>query len=236
MKSMHLARRRAPSSGVGTLEERPPSWVARLAWAGIIGPVLFTATFLAQEASRTDEYNPLAEVVSALEAGPNGWVQQVDFVVFGLLTIAFAVGLNLGLRRTRRGLLGPALLFISGIGLLLAAGFPLKEDAAGVTYDPGGHVIAGATFFLTSAVGLVALSRRLARDPSWQSLATYSLAAGVVALLGFVATGILVMPDDAPLHEWAGLAQRTLLVLVLFPCRVVLSMRLLRVAGRRPAR
>jgi hypothetical membrane protein len=236
MKTMHLARRRAQSPGVGTLEERPPSWVARLAWAGIIGPVLFTATFVAQESLRTDEYNPLAETVSALEAGPNGWIQQINFVVFGLLTIAFAVGLQLGLRRTRLGLLGPALLLVSGIGLLLAAGFPLQEDAAGVTYDPGGHLIAGLIFFLTSAVGLITLSRRLARDPSWQSLASYSLAAGVVSLLGFVAMGILVMPDDAPLHEWAGLAQRMLIVLVLFPCRVVLSMRLLRVAKRQPAR
>ena len=236
MKTMHLARRRVQSPGVGTLEVRPPSWIARLAWAGIIGPVLFTAAFIVQEALRTDEYDPLAETVSALEAGPNGWVQQVNFVVFGLLTIALAVGLNRGLRRTRFGLLGPALLFLSGIGLLLAAGFPLKEDAAGVTYDPGGHLIAGSMFFLTSVVGLIALSRRLARDPSWQSLATYSLAAGVAGLLGFVAMGILVMPDDAPLHEWAGLAQRMLILLVLFPCRVVLSMRLLRVARRWLAR
>jgi len=236
MKTMPIARGRGQSPGIDTPEERPPSWVSRLAWAGIIGPVLFTATFVAQEALRTDEYNPLAETVSALEAGPNGWVQQVNFIVFGLLTIAFAVGLNLGLRRTRFGLLGPALLFTSGIGLLLAAGFPLKEDAAGVTYDPGGHMAAGLIFFLTSAVGLIALSRRLARDPSWRSLATYSLAAGVVSLLGFVAMGILVMPDDAPLHDWAGLAQRMLIVLALFPCRVVLSMRLLRVTKRRPAR
>ena len=146
------------------------------------------------------------------------------------------MGLQLGLGRTRFGLLGPALLLVSGIGLLLAAGFPLKEDAAGVTYDPGGHLIAGLVFFLTSAVGLIALSRRLARDPSWWGLATYSLAAGVVSLLGFVAMGILVMPDHAPLHEWAGLAQRLLIVLVLFPCRVVLSMRLLQVAKRQPAR
>jgi hypothetical membrane protein len=236
MKTEGIARRRAQTPGVDTLEARPPSWVARLAWAGIIGPVLFTATFVAQEASRTDEFNPLAETVSALEAGPNGWVQQVNFVVFGLLTIAFAVGLNLGLRRTRFGLLGPALLLASGIGLLLAAGFPLKEDAAGVTYDPGGHRIAGSIFFLASAVGLIVLSRRLARDPSWRSLATYSLAAGVVSLLGFVAMGMLVMPDDAPLHEWAGLAQRMLIVVVLFPCRVALSTRLLRVAKRQPAR
>ena len=88
---------------------------------------------------RRGEYDTLAEQVSALEAGPHGWIQQINFVVFGLLTIAFAVGLHRGLRATRAGVAGPALLFVSGIGLLLAAVFPLSEDAAGVTLRPVGH-------------------------------------------------------------------------------------------------
>jgi hypothetical protein len=29
------------------------------------------------------EYDPVAESVSALEAGPNGWVQQLNFVASG---------------------------------------------------------------------------------------------------------------------------------------------------------
>jgi len=234
MKAMHTAQRHSQDPVGGDLEKRPARRIALLAWAGIIGPVLFTATFLAQEAFRIEEYSPLAEPVSALEAGPNGWIQQVNFIVFGVLTMAFAVGLHLGVRPTRRGIAGPAALFVSGIGLLLAAIFPLREDAAGVTYDPGGHFVAGVVFFLTSAVGLIAVSRRLARDPRWRSLATYTLTAGAVALAGFVVLGVLVMPDDAPLHDWAGLAQRALIIIVLFPCRIVLSLRLLQVAsGRR---
>jgi hypothetical membrane protein len=201
------------------------------AWAGVLGPVLFTVTYLAQEAFRRDEYSPMAEPVSALEAGPNGWVQQANFVVFGLLTLAFAVGLHRGIRPTRRGLVGPALLFVSGIGLLLAAAFPLREDAAGVTYDPGGHFVAGLVFFLSSAVGLVAVSRRLTGDRRWWDIATYTRWCGLLALAGFVLMGALAMPDDAPLHQWAGLAQRIVILAVLFPARIVLSLRLLRLAG-----
>ena len=43
--------------------------------------------------------------------------------------------------------------------------------------------------------------------------------------------GILVIPDDAPLHEWAGLAQRVIVLGLLFPARLALSYRLLRVAA-----
>ena len=217
-----------------TLGERPARSAVLLAWAGIIGPGLFTAAFLAQEAFLVDDYSPLAEPVSALEAQPHGWVQQINFVVFGLLTIAFAVGLRRGLQPTRAGAVGPALFVVSGVGLLGAAIFPLREDAAGVTYYPGGHVAAGTAFFLSSALALIVVSRRLARDPRWRSLATYTLAAGVAAVAGGVVMNVLVMPYDAPLHDFAGLVQRLMILVVLFPCRIALSLRLLQVAsGRR---
>jgi len=205
-------------------------WDRGLAWAGIAGPVLFTAGFLGQELFRMDEYSPIAEPVSALEAGPNGWLQQVNFVVFGVLTIAFALGLHRCVRPTPRGFAGPALLAVSGVGALLAAVFPLREDSAGVTYDPGGHFLSGVTFFLSSAVGLVLLSRRLSTDPRWRGLAGYTLACGLAAVAGFVVLGGLAIPDGAPLHDWAGLAQRVVVLGVLFPCRVLLSVRLLRPA------
>lgn len=209
-------------------EHRSSGWIRPAGWAGVAGPILFTAAFLAQEAFRRNEYDPVAEPVSALEAGPNGWIQQANFAVFGLLTIVFAVGLHRGLERTGWGILGPGLLGVSGVGLLLAAAFPLREDASGVTYDPGGHVVAGFMFFLSSAAALVVLSHRMARDPRWRSLSTYTLAAGLVAAGAFVAMGALVMPEGAPLHQWAGLAQRATILLVLFPCRVLLSARLLK--------
>ena len=168
----------------------------------------------------------MAEPVSALEAGPNGWIQQVNFVVFGLMMLAFAVGMDRGLRPPRTWTLGPALLCIAGIGLFLAAAFPLREDAAGVTYDPGLHFVAGVTFFLSTSLALLALSRRLPKDSHWRGLAAYTAACGVLAFIGFVVLGRFAIPDGAPLHDYAGLAQRTVLLLVTFPCLVVLALRL----------
>jgi hypothetical protein len=113
---------------------------------------------------------------------------------------------------------------------VLAAVFPLEEDAAGVTYDPGGHFVAGVMFFGTSAAALITVSRRLARDPRWQGLVTYVRVCGLLAIAGFVLLGVFAIPDDAPLHDWAGLAQRIVILAILFPARIVLALRLSKVA------
>jgi hypothetical membrane protein len=226
MSTKSITRSRANQ---GSKSRGRSKFKAAPAWAGVLGPLLFTGAFLAQEALRRDEYSPIAEPVSALEAGPNGWVLQANFLVFGVLTMVYAIGFHRTVGPARLGRVGPLLLTLSGLGLILAAVFPLREDAAGATYDSGGHVIAGVMFFTTSAIGLIALSLRLSRDPGWQHLARYTAAAGIVAMASFFLMGALVMPDDAPLHEWAGLAQRAVILVVVFPCRIVLATRMLRV-------
>ena len=116
--------------GQNSISESPgdqlPASVSWGAWAGIIGPALFTAAFLVQEVFRRGEYDPLAEPISALEAGPNGWIQQINFVVFGLLTIAFAVALHRGMRPIRAGIAGPALLFAQRYRLAAGRGLPAE--------------------------------------------------------------------------------------------------------------
>lgn len=213
-----------------TAGTRAGTMLRAAAWAGIVGPLLFTTGFLAQESVRRGEFNPVAEPVSALAAGPGGWAQNVNFVVFGILTIVFAIGLDRGLHRTRRGVTGPALIAASGVGLLLAAAIPLRADAAGGIYDPGGHVIAGMLFFGGSAGGLTVLAGRLRQDPAWRGLAGFTRLCGVTAVVAFLVGGGLVMRDGAPLNAWAGLYQRAVLLALLFPCRFVLAVRLLRVS------
>jgi hypothetical membrane protein len=198
------------------------------ALAGLAGPVLFTAAFLAQQWARRDSYDWVAEPVSNLEAGPHGWVQQLNFVVFAVLMATFALALHRALGTGGRRWWAPALLGLSSVGLLLAAALPIEEDASGTAYDPGGHFVAGVTFFLSSALAQVALGATLRHDPRWAGVARYALACGVVALAGFVVLGRFAVPDGAPLHEWAGLLQRTVIMVVTFPCLVTVAWRLRR--------
>ena len=217
----------------GATRRLRPETQRLLAWAGIVGPVLFTLCFVAQELARRGDFSTLEEPVSALEAGPHGWVQQANFLVFAALTIAHAVGLHLGMRSSRGGIVGPALLALTAVGGIVAAAIPFREDAFGVAYAPAGHVVGGMIFFLGSPAALIALCFRMRRDPRWSGLATYTLASGIALIVAAVLTITLVIPDDAPLHDWAGLVQRLTVVVVLFPCRVAIGVRLLRVASER---
>jgi hypothetical membrane protein len=206
-------------------------WLTRAAWAGLTGPVLFTLTWVAQELFRIEEYSPIKEPISALAAGPNGWIQSVNFAVFGVLTMVFAVGLYEVARWSKPGVVGSVLFLVSGVGLLMAAVFPLREDAAGVTYDPGWHFVAGMTFFTSSALALVVISFAFANRAAFRRLAMPVRVAGILMLLSNPVMGILVIPDEAPLHEWAGLAQRVIVLGLLFPARLALSYQLLRMAA-----
>ncbi len=114
--------------------------------------------------------------------------------------------------------------------MLSGVAFPLREDAAGVTYDPGGHLPTGFVFFTSSALALVVISFALAKQRAWQGLAMPVRVAGILMLVSNPIMGILVLPDDAPLHDWAGLAQRIIVLGMLFPARLALSHRLLRQA------
>ena len=61
------------------------------AWAGMIGPVLFIAIFTLEGWLRPG-YNPLGMFVSELSLGPGGWIQIVNFIVFGVLLLVFTWG------------------------------------------------------------------------------------------------------------------------------------------------
>jgi hypothetical membrane protein len=218
--------RQVTEGAAHSLEERR-SVIAALAGAGIAGPVIFVVVVLVQSLLHPD-YSHMALPISALAAWPGGWVQSVNFVAFGLLMIAYAIGLHLGVRPSRAGVIGPALLVLSGVGLMMAGGFPWR-DVDGDFIVPVGHLLGAFLSFLGAGTGLIVMSRRMAGDPRWRSVATYALASGIAIVVLFVATFALVVPPDAPLQGWGGLVQRVTMA-VWLPCLIVLALRLLRVA------
>jgi hypothetical membrane protein len=204
------------------------SVIAALAAAGIAGPVMFAMVALVHSLLRQD-HNLVAHPISALAAGTSGWVQNVNFLLFGLLMIAYAVGLHLGVRPSRWGVVGFAFLVLSGIGLMWGSVFPATDATGAFDEDRVLHIPGFIMTFLGAGVGLMVMSRRMAGDPRWQSVATYALATGIAMLVLILVGGGLVRPPGSPLHAWFGLFQWVLLA-VWFPCTIILALRLLRVS------
>ncbi len=219
-----------PQLREGGATDRPKrrSVIAALAAAGIAGPVMFAVVALVQSLLRPD-HGLVEHPISALAAGPSGWVQSVNFLVFGLLMIAYAIGLHLGIRPSRAGMVGVAFLVLSGVGLMWGGMFPATDATGAFDEDRVLHIPGFIMTFLGAGIGFIMMSRRMARDPRWRRFATYALATGIVMLVLIVAGGGFVRPPGAPLHPWLGLFQWVLLA-VWFPCTIVLALRLLRVA------
>lgn len=64
---------------------------ALLLWLtfGVAGAVLFTTTYLIEGATRPG-YNGWQQAISALSLGPGGWIQQANFVAYGVCTLCLA--------------------------------------------------------------------------------------------------------------------------------------------------
>lgn len=191
------------------------SATAVLAAAGIAGPIVYSVVALVQSLLRED-HSLLADPIAKLAIGSGAWVQHVNFVVLGILMIAYAIGLHRGLRPARWGVIGPAFLVLAGMGQVWAG-----------LADPS-----RAPFlmtFLGAGIGLIVISRRMARDPRWQSLAAYALITGIAMLVALPAGVLLGIPPDATPRPWSGLAS-WVLAAVWFIGTVVLALRLLRVS------
>ena len=71
-----------------------------LALAGIIGPIWFT-TLVVVQGWLLPDYSHARLPISALAAWPIGWLQNVNFYVAGVLTMAFVVAVDHGVQPTR---------------------------------------------------------------------------------------------------------------------------------------
>jgi hypothetical membrane protein len=186
----------------------------RLLYCGLLAGPLFVLTFLLEGAFKGAGYGQLRHPVSSLALGNHGWVQTANFLVTGVLTVAFALGLwraadPVAMRRAR---LGAVLVGVWGVGLLGAglfttdpvSGFPLGTPAT-VEYTTSGalHDAFSLPAFLALAVAQVVLAR------GWVLYSLLSAAAFVITFMlasaGFSQTGSLV--------DVAGLFQRLAVII-----------------------
>ena len=164
---------------------------------GVVGPPLFIVTFLIEGATRPG-YSWYRNYVSSLATGDGGWVQIANFLVWGALAIAFAIGV------VRVGLKVPAiLLLLYGVGLLVAGIF-VTDPSLG--YPPGAppehtthgmiHGLAGLGVFTLNAMAAFVVARHFFRDRQARAWAAYSLVTGLLIVALFIASTAVSVADE----------------------------------------
>jgi Protein of unknown function (DUF998) len=188
---------------------------------GVIGPPLFVIVFLIEGATRPG-YSAWRHYVSQLSLGEGGWMQIANFLVCGLLSLCFALGLRRTLQGGTGATWGPLLLAIFGLGLIVAGIF-VTDPALG--YPPGApprppglvthatlhgsiHGLAGLVVFSSVAAACFVLARRFASEPAWRGWAPYSVVTGVLVAVFFVASLATAPLPGGP----SGLLQRLAIV------------------------
>jgi hypothetical protein len=193
---------------------------------GVVAGPLFLAVALLQALSR-DGFDLSRHPLSLLSLGELGWIQIANFVVAGLLSVAFAVGLRRVLQPGRGGRWGPLLVGAYGVGLIMGGVFVTDAGAGFPPGAPAGapeqlswhgvlHAIAPVLAFLSLIAACFVLARRFA-GLGQRGWATYCVATGVALL------GLLAWPDQDTV-----IAQLAVAIVLGWAWLSVLAARLLR--------
>src|SRR5215469_8390208 len=193
-RARRAAARRAPRAG---LDGRALSmWAWLLLAAGTAGGLVFTGIYLAEGAARAG-YRALAQPISALSLGPGGWVQQLNFIVFGLLVCLSAAGWRAALAPGRGAWAFPVLRVIAGVGLVMdglftqdpSGGYPPGARAGAATVHGQVHTLFAVVTIVALAAGCFVLAARFAAEPLWRRWAVFAAAAGVATIMFIAAFG-----------------------------------------------
>ena len=186
---------------------------------GVIAGPLFVIAFLVEGITRA-HYDPLRHPVSSLALGDWGWTQSANFVVVGLLMLAFAIGLRRALRPLGGPTWGPLLVGAYAIGLLGAGafvadpvnGYPPGTPDKRLHYSPHGvlHDMFSTLVFLGLPAACAVFGRWFAARGK-RGWVTYSAVTGVVFLGAFILSSAGFGQAEG-LVDLAGLFQRVALI------------------------
>jgi hypothetical membrane protein len=160
--------------------------------SGVIAGPLFVATATVQILTR-DGFDLRRHPISLLSVGEYGWIQVLNFVLAGALSILFSIGVARVLAEGPGSRWGPRFLAIFGAGLVIggifkadpALGFPAGAPEGipeHITTHAMIHAFAPPLSFLALIAACLVIARRLAAD----GLRRAALLTRIVATVCFV--------------------------------------------------
>jgi len=195
-------------------------WERRLIIPGVIVPIFLNVVTTVDALTRPG-FNPFRHWISHQSLGERGWIGTWNLLISGLLICVFAIGIKKTIRSGKGSVWGPILIGTYGLGLLLAAMFPIDP---GLDWPPGVpasrtasgsvHDLAGALVFGSLTAVCFVMSRRFKNDPQWKGWRTYSIVSGAAVFIAFVLCSVFVAMDYSNVMPGApsGLLERISMV------------------------
>jgi hypothetical membrane protein len=169
---------------------------------GIIAPILFALLVIVESFLRPG-YSQIYNFISDLGVGPYGIIQNINFIIFGILSIGLALGLRGGLPAPQGRALkaGVWLVIIFGLSIIGAGIFP--EDY--LSQVP--HNLVSALGFITIIAAQLLIWRGLrgADSAGWGRYRKYSLISGLLSIILLLVLRVAIGGD------YQGIAQRAFL-------------------------
>jgi hypothetical membrane protein len=193
-------------------------------WTTIIGIAVYIVLDIVAQLL-PPHYSPISQAESDLGVGPYGWVMDLNFVVRGILSLAFVCGIYSAWPKTIRvPKTSLALIGAWGIGAFVLAVSP--TDISGpATLHGTVHLVTAFLAFLFVALGVMGVSFSMPESPPWRSMRPYAQALAVLTVIAIVA---LTVGTGIPRIETSlfGLLERVFLGSALL-WMLVLSIQLL---------
>ncbi|NJJ40248.1 DUF998 domain-containing protein [Paenibacillus sp. 7028] len=176
-------------------------WNKRLLKLGFIAPISLNVVATIDALTRP-EFNPVRHWISHQNLGARGWLGTWNLLLSGTLIIVFAVVLRLTIHSGRGVVWGSIFMGTFGLGLLIAALFPIDP---GLNWPPGIpasrsvsgqiHDIGGTMVFGSLIAVCLALSSIFKESPDWKRWRIYSILSAVIVFASFVLCSVFVALD-----------------------------------------
>lgn len=181
---------------------RPRRWRPLAgAVAGLAAPAIWYSAMIVMGAT-TAHYNPISRFGSDLSIGPHGWIMRLNFCLYGVLELAFALSLYRYLSTDRAGKRCAQLVGMAGCAWFVAGIFVTDPNGKMITAHGAVHVAAAMVVF-SSLTAACLLGGRHFVGRGQRHLATFS------RVVGWSTPPLLVSTWVLP--SLAGLLQRIMI-------------------------
>ncbi len=154
-------------------------------FSGIIAPILFVMIFTFEGLFR-ENYSATTNFISELSMGNRGWIQIINFLLFGFLFFVFSLGLLREFRKRKLSSTGPIIFLI--IALCYFFSGPFVTDPNTIFTNQKSihgiiHGILGGVVFLLMPMSAWTFLKQFKKEKDFKSLKNMTLFFAVILTL-----------------------------------------------------